>query len=242
MLPRQVDPLERDHSSLESEEIPARDHPLLPGKPLLRGWLHAGAAVTASLFTLALLHRRPSQGLPAFPLLLFGLSMVELYTVSAYLHIGAWRKSQHRVWRALDHASIYVAIASTFTPFCAAFLSGWPRAVLLCVTWALTIGGIGLTLFRPRLSRLLRSALYSALGVGSMLLLLPALWQALPAPAMSLLALSGLLYLVSAVVYVRRWPDPLPLVFGYHEVFHLLVIAGNAASALVIWIWVAPRL
>jgi len=242
MLPRQLDPLEQDRHSLESEKIPAQDHPLLPGKPLLRGWLHAVAAVAASLFTLAVLRLRSSQGLPVFPLMLFSLSMVELYTVSAYLHIGVWRKSQHRVWRTLDHASIYAAIASTSTPFSVAVLSGWSRAALLCITWVLTVGGIGLTLCRPRLSRALRTALYSALGVGSMLLLLPTLWRVLPPAAMSLLVLSAVLYLVSAVVYVQRWPDPLPLVFGYHEMFHLLVIAGNAASALVLWIWIAPRL
>jgi len=242
MLPRQLDPLEQDQHSLESEGMPGRDRPLLPGKPLLRGWLHAAAAVAASLFTVAVLHRRPGQGLPAFPVLLYSLSMVELYTVSACLHIGVWRKSQHRVWRTLDHASIYLAIASTFTPFCIAFLSGWSRAALLCITWVLTVGGIGLTLCRPRLSRTLRTALYSALGMGSMLLSLPTLWQLLSTAALSLLLLGGLLYLASALVYVRRWPDPLPLVFGYHEVFHLLVIASNAASALVIWIWVTPHL
>src|SRR5262249_39822683 len=142
----------------------------------------------------------------------------------------------------LDHASIYLAIASTVTPFCSAFLHGWPRVVLLCIVWSLALGGIALTVSQPRLSRALRTALYSALGVGSMLLLLPRLWQVLPSGALSLLALGAALYLVGAVVYVRRQPDPLPRIFGYHEVFHLLVIVGNAASALVIWVWVAPHL
>jgi hemolysin III len=242
MLTRQRDPLEQDHQQLKTGGVRPPEQQLAPGKPLLRGWLHATAAMAASLFTLAILNRPAGQGGPTLPLLLFGLSMIELYAVSAYLHIGTWSKTQHRFWRALDHVSIYVAIASTYTPFCAAFLSGWLRVCLLCVTWLLAFCGGGLTLLRPRLSRALRTALYGAMGVGSMLLLLPALWQSLPATALGLLVLSATLYLVGADVYVRRWPDPLPRMFGYHELFHVLVIVGNATSALVVWVWVAPRL
>jgi hemolysin III len=242
MLTRQRDPLEQDHQQLKTGGMPPQEQQLAPGKPLLRGWLHATAALAACLYTLAILNRSAGHGAPTLPLLLFGLSMMELYAVSAFLHIGTWSKPQHRFWRALDHVSIYGAIAGTYTPFCAAFVSGWLRVWLLCLTWLLAFCGGCLTLLRPRLPRTLRTALYGAMGVGSMLLLLPALWQSVPAAAMSLLVLSGVLYLVGAIVYVRRWPDPLPLVFGYHELFHLLVIVGNAASALVVWVWVAPRL
>src|SRR5262249_15776710 len=108
MLPRQLDSLERDRRSPECLWIPEREYRSAPSRPLLRGWLHAAAAVTAGLFTLAVLHHQLGQGLPALPLLLYGLSMVELYIVSAYLHIGTWTKPQRRLWRALDHASIYV--------------------------------------------------------------------------------------------------------------------------------------
>jgi hemolysin III len=210
------------------------------GKPLLRGWSHGAAAAGAPLVT-ALLLARTGFSPRLAPVLIFCVSTIELYAVSATLHLGNWRKAAHRVLRALDHASIYVAVASAYTPLCVSVLRGWERLAVLAVVWAFAVAGVGLTLFRPYLGRVSRTMLYVAMGWAG-LAVLPSVWQLLPAAATGMLMAGGLCYSVGALVYLRRQPDPAPLVFGYHEVFHLLVIAGNAAVAFVVLTWAMPLL
>jgi hemolysin III len=120
-------------------------------------------------------------------------------------------------------------------------LRGWERLAVLAVVWTFAAVGVGLTLFRPYLGRVSRTMLYIAMGWAG-LAVLPSVWQLLPAAATGRLVVGGLCYSVGALVYLRRQPDPAPLVFGYHEVFHLLVIAGNAAVAVVVLTWAMPLL
>jgi hemolysin III len=168
--------------------------------------------------------------------LIFGVSMIVLYATSAIFHLGAWRAPRYRLLRALDHANIFVAIAGTYTPLCISILDGWLRALMLCLIWLLAAIGIGLKLAKPRMSRGLSNSLYIGMGWVAALPL-QAFWARLPLQAMQLLVLGGTLYTVGAVVYGWRWPDPWPRVFGFHEVFHLFVIGGSVATALVIWGW-----
>ena len=93
-------------------------------KPLLRGWFHAGAAVAAVLFTGLLVWASGHDTPRLISMLIFGLSMVELYTLSAIYHIGAWRPPVRRVLRSIDHANIFVLIAGTYTPICFNVLTG----------------------------------------------------------------------------------------------------------------------
>ena len=211
------------------------------GKPLLRGWIHATAAVAAAAFTLIVFS--PANGITErrLPLLIFFASMCELYTVSAVFHLGVWRKRTYGILRTLDHSSIYIAIASTYTPLCVAALAGWSRALLLGSAWLLALAGIVLTICAPRLPRVLRTGLYAAMGWMAAPAL-PAIWNALPPPATILVFVGALIYSTGAVVYVRRLPDPFPRVLGYHEIFHLCVVAGGAACGVAIWLWVAPVL
>ncbi len=208
-------------------------------KPLLRGWFHAGAAAAALLLTLALAWSSRENWLKLVAMLIFGLSMVEMYTVSAVYHIGRWRAATHRVLRSLDHANIFLLIAGTYTPLCLVLLSGWVRPVLLLIIWALAAVGVGLSMPAKEFPRSLRAALYVIMGWVA-ILALPAFLEALPAGAVGLLVLGGLLYTVGAVIYALRRPNPFPRIFGFHEIFHLFVIGGSAACAAVIVVWVLP--
>lgn len=208
-------------------------------KPLLRGWSHAVAAVASLALTATFLARSWSDPPRLLSLLVFGLCMTELYTVSAVFHIGRWQPPRFRLLQAMDHASIFLAIAGTYTPFCFIVLDGWPRVALLALVWALAVLGISLKIGMSRMSRGLSTGLYVAMGWVAVLAL-PAFWAALPGAALALLALGGALYTTGAVVFGWRWPDPFPRYFGFHEVFHLLVIAGFAAITLALWGWVLP--
>ena len=205
-------------------------------KPFLRGWFHAAAALAAVIFTIVLCWRSWNDHPRLLSLLVYGLSMIELYTVSAAYHIGSWREPIRRRLRALDHANIFILIAGTYTPLCFNLLSGWLRPTILITIWLLAVVGVGLTTATLRIPRWLSAGLYVAMGWVA-ILALPAFLAVVPWMALALVLLGGLLYTLGAIIYARRWPNPFPRVFGFHEIFHLLVIAGSVAFAVAIWTW-----
>lgn len=208
----------------------------IPTKPLMRGWSHALAACASLLLTLVLCWRSRTDLPRLVSLLVFGLSMMELYTVSAFYHVGRWREKTRRRWRTIDHANIFVLIAGTYTPLCFNLLSGWLRIAILVVIWVLAALGVGIAVFTLKLPRWVTAALYIGMG-WVVVFAMPAFLAVVPWYAVGTFLLGGLLYTIGAVIYARKRPDPFPNVFGFHEVFHLFVIAGSVAFASCIWIW-----
>ncbi|HVB22944.1 MAG TPA: hemolysin III family protein [Ktedonobacteraceae bacterium] len=208
-------------------------------KPLLRGWFHAVAAVGAVVLTIVLCWLSRGDTPRLISMLIFGLSMVELYTVSATYHIGKWPERTRRVLRSLDHANIFVLIAGTYTPLCFNILEGWLRITILSIIWFLALLGMAFSVLTLRLPRWVGASLYIGMGWIS-LLAIPGFLAVLPWIAVATLMLGGLLYTIGAVVYARRWPNPFPRILGFHEIFHLFVIAGSIAFAACIWIWALP--
>jgi len=195
--------------------------------------------VGAIFLAIALCWQSDNDSLRLLSMLTYGLSMIELYTVSAVYHLGAWSKSQRRKVRALDHANIFVFIAGTYTPLCLNILSGWLRVTILALIWLLAFTGVGLALFKRQMPRMTGTVLYIGMGWVAVLAL-PSFVALLPWNALALLVLGGILYTLGGIIYARRWPNPFPRVFGYHEVFHLFVIAASIAFATVIWVWALP--
>ena len=195
-------------------------------KPRLRGVSHQYAffialAAGAALVVLA------RGGEARVAVAVYALSLSAMFGASALYHRIDW-SPRPRAWlRRLDHSMIFVLVAGTYTPFAVLVLApalGW---TLLGVVWGGAVAGIVLSLVWVDAPRWLSAALYVALGwvaiVG-----LPQLWDRAGAMAVALLATGGVLYTVGAVIYARRRPDPSPRIFGYHEVFHVLVIAAAA--------------
>lgn len=214
-----------------------------PHKPLLRGWIHAWAALGAAGLTIALCWLSRDDMPRLLSMLVFGLSMVELYAVSAIYHIGRWHGTAYRVLRSLDHSNIFILIAGTYTPLCFNVLADGLRTTILTLIWVLALGGIVVSIAtvtgRWQVSRKVNTSFYIVMGWIS-LLTLPVLWVTLPWQAISGLILGGILYTVGAIIYARKHPDPFPNVLGFHEVFHIFVVAGSVVFAAVIWIWVLP--
>ncbi len=208
-------------------------------KPLLRGWFHAVAAACAVALTVVLCWLSRGDIPKLISMLIFGLSMIELYTISAIYHIGTWSEPRRRLLRALDHANIFVLIAGTYTPLCFNILSGWLRITLLVVIWLLAVLGVSLSIFTLKLPRWVTASLYISMGWVA-ILALPAFLAILHWTAVAMLTLGGILYTIGAVIYAQKRPDPFPKVFGFHEVFHLFVIAGGVAFAACVWIWALP--
>lgn len=224
--------------SLGSQRLP-ESLPCHGKRPRLRGWSHAVAAIGAVVVTMILLGE--SRGDPAqwLSVLIFGLTMIALYLVSAIYHIGSWRGRCYTILRTLDHANIFLVIAGTYTPICVNVLDGGLQIVVLTLIWGLALAGAACTIVMLRLPRAVSILLYMGMGWLS-LIALPTLARLLPWQALAVFFAGGLLYSLGAIVFALRRPNPLPQLFGFHEIFHLFVIAGNAAFVIMIWLWVLP--
>ena len=205
-------------------------------KPLMRGWFHAVASVGALIVTIGLLVKTYGNTASFVAALVFGVSMILLYAVSSIYHIGTWNGKRARVLRSFDHANIFLLIAGTYTPICVNVLSGHFRITMLVLIWGMAALGIGVVL-TLRLPRAIMAGLYIGMGWVA-LIALPELVRLLPLDAMLTLLLGGVLYTIGGIVYALRRPNPLPRIFGFHEIFHLFVIGGSSAFVATIWLWV----
>ena len=200
-------------------------------KPLLRGVSHEIAAFAAAPAALALIWSAKSFW-AVVGAAIYGASLFTLFLVSSIFHRPTW-SPQTRAWIAkLDNSAIFLLIGGTYVPICL-LVGGAVGRALLAIVWTGAAAGIVLTVAWPHAPKWLMAAVYVLLGW----VFLPAaagLRQAMDGRALWLLLAGGLVYTAGAIVYALRRPDPFPRVFGYHEVFHLLVIAGAACHFVVV--------
>jgi hemolysin III len=156
----------------------------------------------------------------------YTVGVTAMYATSAVYHRGDWTPPVRRRMRRLDHSMILVGIAATYTPIAVVGLDDRSARILLGIVWPLAIVGIVVQLFWLHAPRWLVAGLYVVIG-WTALAFLPVLWTQLGVITFSLMVLGGVVYSLGAVVYATRKPDPAPTVFGFHEVFHLLVIAAG---------------
>jgi hemolysin III len=196
-----------------------------PVKPRLRGVSHQIAAIAFPFFGLALVVI--ADGAAAkWAVLVYTVGLTLMYATSATYHRGDWNEPTRLLLRRLDHSMIVVAIASTYTPIAVIGLGHHSARVLLSVVWALAVVAVVLQLLWLNAPRWLVAILYIALG-WTAVAFAPTLWRDLGAVTFSLLLAGGIVYSLGAVVYSTRRPDPVPEVFGYHEIFHALVVTAG---------------
>ena len=168
----------------------------------------------------------------------YAVSLVALFGVSALYHRINWRSVTGRDWmRRLDHSMIFVLIAGSYTPFAVLVLHGSLAVAILVAVWAGALLGVVFNMVWRNAPTWLRAALYVGLGWIAVAAA-PQLGAGIGLVGVTLVALGGVLYTIGAVVYASKRPDPAPTVFGYHEVFHLLVIAAAAVQYAVIAFWI----
>jgi hemolysin III len=209
--------------------------PLL--RPRLRGVLHQWACAVSLLAGGVLLLEADSTR-ARIAMAIYGLSVSALFGTSALYHRVNWRTVAARRWmRRLDHTMIFVLIAGSYTPFGLLVLHGTLALVILIAAWSAALAGAIFKLAWIDAPAWLIALVYIASGwivVGAV----PELIARLGLVAVGALGLGGVLYSVGAVIYARQRPNPAPTVFGYHEVFHLLVILAAALQYAVVAFWV----
>jgi len=208
-------------------------------KPRLRGVSHQWAFFVSVGLGVALVITAPPGRATAAAAVYAGC-VAMLFGTSALYHRVNWRRPSARRWmRRLDHSAIFLLIAGSYTPFAVLALDGTLADVILVVIWAGALGGIVLKLAWIDAPNWLVALIYVLLGWVAVAAA-PGLVSAVGVTASSMVALGGLLYTVGAVVWARHRPDPVPAVFGYHEVFHLLVVAAAGLQYAVVAFWVLP--
>jgi len=200
--------------------------------PRLRGLLHAYAFYAAVVCAAVLVVLAP-EGRARAGAVVYGVGLCALFGVSGAYH--RWRGAPRikRLLRRADHATIFVFIAASYTPVALLALSGTMRWVVLVSAWAGAIAGVSLSVGWIDAPRRLTAVAYIALGWIATIAF-PQLAERIGAVAFSLLLAGGLLYSAGACVYAAQRPDPWPRTFGFHELFHALVIVAALAHLAVL--------
>ena len=212
---------EIDESAVEVNNLP----------PKLRGWFQLGATPVVIIASLVLFIL--SKDSFKFAVALYSLTAITLFSVSAIYHRVPWSPSKKKIWRRWDHANINLLIAGSCTPFAVVLLKGNDRTIMLSVVWIGALLGIAMRIFWIGAPRWLYVANYLLLGwvavvyspqlyrEGGLVVLLPILF-------------GGLLYSVGAIFYALKRPGRNAKYFGFHELFHIFVLAAWISQYLAI--------
>jgi hemolysin III len=209
-----------------------------PGKPRLRGVSHQWAFVVSLACGAVLIALAPS-GRAVVAAAIYAAAVSALLGTSTLYHRVDWRPAARRWMRRLDRSMIYVLIAASYTPFALLALHGTLATVVLLVVWAGACGGVLLQLVWPDHPKWVAVVVSVTLG-WVVVITLTQLPGSIGWGAIGALAVSGALYTTGAIVYARERPNPRPGVFGYHEVFHALVLAAAAIHYAVVAFVVLP--
>jgi len=209
-------------------------------KPKLRGVSHEWAFFLSLGFgaALVILAETPKATLAVA---IYVASLSALLGTSALYHRVDWRRPQVRQWmRRLDHSMIFFLIAGTYTPFALLVLDGTLAMAILAVVWIGAVAGAIVEMIWIDHPKWASALIYLSLGWVAVVAF-PGLWNAIGPGGTLLVAAGGLLYTAGAVVYAVQRPDPRPAIFGYHEVFHLFVIAAAIAHFSAVAFFALPQ-
>jgi hemolysin III len=207
-------------------------------RPRLRGVIHQWSFLAALAAGAALVVLAPA-GRATAACAVYAAALAGLLGTSALYHRVTWRPRARAWLRRLDHSMIYVLIAGTYTPFALLVLEGSLRVVVLAGVWGGALAGIVVTMVWIGAPRWLTAATYVALGWFA-LIAVPQIVERAGIGALALLAAGGVAYTAGAIVYARRRPDPRPATFGYHEIFHVLVVVAAAAHFVAVAVFAVP--
>ena len=200
-----------------------------PAAPRWRGRLHLAAFVIAVPAGIGLAWHQHG-----IAVVVYVVSLTCLFGVSASYHLLPMSPGRRRFARQVDHAMIYVYIAAAYGPFCLDVMGGRAGRMVLSVVWLGAAVGISTKVVAFRGSRFVSAALYLVLGWIAVFAL-PEAAHRMGTVDLALLLFMGLLYTAGAVVLARHAPDPVPDVFGYHEVWHAAVVLACACYFVVVW-------
>lgn len=202
----------------------------MTGKPLLRGHFHQAAFFTACGACLLLIAKSQTN-LSLIAAIIYSFSLIFLLGTSALYHRINWQPQARQMMKRLDHSAIYILIAGTFTPVCLLALGDESGRQLLITIWSIAVLGVIQSLFFVNAPKWLSAILYVVAGY----MILPYVGELKDKVNLTLLIGGGVIYTLGAVTYALKRPNFRPMIFGYHEVFHVLVIVGAAFHFVLVY-------
>jgi hemolysin III len=222
-----------------TDSTESTDSPLRPVKPSWRGASHRAAFLAAPLPVLALMAVAAGRGtVVVASCLIYSITFVALFGVSSSYHLCKGPPATVLRWKRADHATIFLMIAGTYTPLSAIGVGGEVGAQMLVLIWAGAILGVLRATLWHKAPRGISAALYLALG-WLLAWYMSEVRVALGDPMLALMLTGGAFYTIGAVIYALKRPDPLPAEFGYHEIFHALVILAAACHFVFVIVLVS---
>lgn len=205
---------------------------------MLRGYLHLAGAMVAPFAMIHLIYVADTPRAVAGAAV-FGVSLILLYATSAMYHIAPWNAAVRPLVRRLDHAMIFIFIGGMYTPFALMLMSKELSIAVLLVVWGFAGVGVVLKLSALRTPHWVSVGLYLTMGWFA---IVPALYVAptVPKEVVILPAVVGIMCSIGTAIYLTQWPNPFPRVFGYHEIFHSIVVISTAMLYSVLAIYVLP--
>jgi len=208
-------------------------------KPKLRGVSHEWAFFVSLVLGIGLIVAADTPK-ATLAVAIYAASLSALLGTSALYHRVDWKRPEVRRWmRRLDHSMIFFLIAGTYTPFALLVLDGPLADAILAVVWFGAVVGAIVEMVWIEHPKWVAALVYMSLGWVAVVAF-PGMWEEMGVGGTLLVAAGGLLYTVGAVVYATQRPNPSPRVFGYHEVFHALVILAAAAHFSAIAFFALP--
>jgi hemolysin III len=199
---------------------------MLEQPPVFRGVSHALALIASVPLGLLIVIGAPGV-VPRLAVAIFALSVTTMFAASALYHRVDWSTRVDRVMRRVDHSGVYLLVAGSYTAYAVLALSGWWQNSILIVVWAGTLSAIAVKFAWREAPRIVTVAIALSLGWVGIVSLPYALGQ-ISSAAIGLALAGGLLYSIGGAIYAMRRPNPFPRFFGFHEIFHVLVIGAVA--------------
>jgi len=207
-------------------------------RPLLRGWFHL-VAFFGFVVAIPPLYARTSTTTTVVAVTIYVFSILSLFGVSALFHRVPWGEVGRRRMRRLDHSTIFLAIAGSYTAVGGIVLTGRDGVILLVLVWGGALAGLLIRQIFLDLPKWVIAIPYVVVGWSAMLFVGP-LMHALGGWGFAWLLAGGLAYTAGAVAYMAKRPNPIPGVLGYHEVFHAGTVVGAACHYIVILCFALP--
>ena len=194
----------------------------------VNGLTHFGGAIAAVFGLAGLLvigWREPAK---VFSIMVYGFSLIAMFSSSAAYHLAKVRPSALQILRRLDHFAIFLLIAGTYTPFCLIAFTGFWHWGLLAIIWVIAAAGIVVKVFYIKAPRWLNAVIYVIMG-WLCVLAAPQMLSVLQTDTLIWLGIGGVLYTLGAVVYATKIFNLIPGKFGFHEIWHIFVLLGALA-------------
>lgn len=207
----------------------------------VNGFTHLFGAVVSLVGLIVLIVKAvlsyPSSGLTLTSVIIFGVSLIFLYTASSIYHLVNSTDKVIKLLRRLDHSMIFVLIAGTYTPICLVVLEGKLRWGIFIAVWSMAIAGVLFKMIWFNMPRWLSTMFYICMGWFVVLFINP-VFQSIRVKGMIWLVLGGVFYTVGGIIYALKWPDLRLKCMGFHEIFHIFILLGSLSHYICVFKYV----